>query len=41
LEVNLVPRNDVSLAFHDRRGYVEVGRLGDHAHLVSLMEKHL
>ena len=41
LEVNLVPRNDISLAFHDRRGYVEVGRLGDDAHLVSLMEKHL
>jgi uncharacterized protein len=41
LEVNLVPRNDGSLAFHDRRGYVEVGRLGDAAHLVSLMEKEL
>ena len=41
LEVNLVPRNGVSLAFHDRRGYVEVGRLGDEAHLVSLMEKRL
>jgi predicted GNAT superfamily acetyltransferase len=39
LEVNVVPRNDVSLAFHDRRGYVEVGRLGDEAHRVSLMEK--
>ena len=41
LEVNLVPRNDASLAFHDRRGYVEVGRLGDEEHLVSLMEKPL
>ncbi|HEX6249206.1 MAG TPA: GNAT family N-acetyltransferase [Nocardioidaceae bacterium] len=41
LEVNLVPRNDASLAFHARRGYVEVGRLGDPAHLVSLMEKRL
>jgi len=41
LEVNLVPRNDASLAFHDRRGYAEVGRLGDDAHLVSLMEKRL
>lgn len=41
LEVNLVPRNDASLAFHDRRGYVEVGRLGDGDHLVSLMEKRL
>jgi predicted GNAT superfamily acetyltransferase len=39
LEVNLVPRNDASLAFHERRGYVEVGRLGDPAHLVALMEK--
>jgi predicted GNAT superfamily acetyltransferase len=39
LEVNLVPRNDASLAFHDRRGYQEVGRIGDAAHLVSLMEK--
>ena len=41
LEVNLVPRNDASLAFHDRRGYVEVGRLGDEGHLVALMEKRL
>lgn len=41
LEVNLVPRNDVSLAFHDRRGYVEVGRLGDDTHVVSLREKTL
>ena len=41
LEVNLVPRNGVSLAFHERRGYVEVGRLGDEQHLVSLMEKPL
>ena len=39
LEVNLVPRNAASLAFHERRGYVEVGRLGDEEHLVSLMEK--
>jgi predicted GNAT superfamily acetyltransferase len=41
LEVNLVPRNEPSLAFHERRGYVEVGRLGDATHLVSLMEKTL
>jgi uncharacterized protein len=41
LEVNLVPRNDPSLAFHAGRGYVEVGRLGDEQHLVSLMEKRL
>jgi predicted GNAT superfamily acetyltransferase len=41
LEVNLVPRNDASLAFHAGRGYVEVGRLGDEQHLVSMMEKGL
>jgi uncharacterized protein len=41
LEVNLVPRNEPSLLFHERRGYVEVGRLGDEQHLVSLMEKRL
>lgn len=41
LEVNLVPRNDGSLSFHARRGYAEVGRLGDESHLVSLMEKQL
>jgi uncharacterized protein len=39
LEVNLVPRNDASLAFHARRGYDEVGRLGDQRYLVSMMEK--
>jgi len=39
LEVNVVPRNEASLAFHERRGYVEVGRLGDPDHLVALMEK--
>jgi uncharacterized protein len=41
LEVNLVPRNEASLAFHERRRYAEVGRLGDQEHLVSLMEKPL
>jgi len=41
LEVNLVPENRPSLAFHRARGYVEVGRLGDEAHLVSLMAKTL
>ena len=41
LEVNLVPRNEASLGFHARRGYVEVGRLGDEEHLVSMMEKQL
>jgi len=41
LEVNLMPRNDVSLAFHTRRGFVEVGRLGDENKQLSLMEKRL
>ena len=41
LEVNLVPRNAAWLAFHARRGYVEVGRLGQDDHVVSLMEKSL
>lgn len=39
LEVNLVPRNEASLAFHTRRGYDEVGRLGDERYLVAMMEK--
>lgn len=41
LEVNLVPRNEPSLAFHAGRGYVEIGRRGDPEHLVSLMTKQL
>lgn len=41
LEVNLLPPNDASLAFHGARGYLEVGTLGDDEHLVSLMEKKL
>ncbi|QWZ07888.1 GNAT family N-acetyltransferase [Nocardioides panacis] len=41
LEVNLVPRNDASLAFHAARGYREVGRLGDDEHLVAMLEKPL
>ena len=41
LEVNLVPRNEPSLAFHAARGYVEVGRLGDEQHLLSMLEKQL
>ncbi len=41
LEVNVVPRNDASLAFHAGRGFLEVGRLGDPDHLVALMEKPL
>ena len=41
LEVNVVPPNRASLAFHGARGYVEVGRLGDERHQVALMEKAL
>ena len=41
LEVNLVPPNEPSLSFHGARQYVEVARLGDEDHLVSLMEKIL
>jgi uncharacterized protein len=41
LEVNLVPPNEPSLAFHRRRGYAEIGRLGDDQHRVVLMEKVL
>lgn len=41
LEVNLVPPNESSLAFHGRRGFTEVDRLGDPAKLVSLMAKEL
>ncbi len=41
LEVNLVPRNDASLAFHQGRGYAEIGRLGDDEHLVTMMTKEL
>src|SRR5262245_27668768 len=31
LEVNVVPPNEPSMAFHAARGYVEVGRLGEDA----------
>jgi predicted GNAT superfamily acetyltransferase len=41
LEVNLRPRNDASLAFHSRRGFAEVGRLGDEQKMVAMMEKRL
>ncbi len=42
LEVNLRPRNDGSLRFHARRGFVEVGQLEtDYGALVSLMAKKL
>lgn len=41
LEVNLDPPNEPSLAFHRRRGYVEVGQDLYDGHLVSLMVKEL
>ena len=41
LEVNVDPPNLGSLAFHERRGYREVGRLGDPGHVVGLMAKEL
>lgn len=41
LEVNVDPPNDASLAFHAARGYVEVGRLGEPGHVVSLQAKPL
>jgi predicted GNAT superfamily acetyltransferase len=42
LEVNLQPRNEASLAFHDRLGFVEVGQQDtDYGFLVSLMAKPL
>ena len=41
LEVNLEPPNEPSLAFHRRRGYVEVGQAMAGDHLVCLMAKEL
>ena len=41
LEVNLDPPNEPSLAFHRRRGYVEVGQDDGTGHLVALMAKEL
>ncbi|MEP6649566.1 MAG: GNAT family N-acetyltransferase [Lapillicoccus sp.] len=41
LEVNVDPPNLGSLAFHERRGYIEVGRLGEPGHVVGLMAKEL
>ena len=41
LEVNTDPPNEPSLRFHRRRGYTEVGRLGEPGHVVSLMSREL
>jgi hypothetical protein len=42
LEVNLRPRNDPSLAFHERLGFAEVGQQEtDYGALVSLMTRPL
>ena len=41
LEVNLDPPNEPSLAFHRRRGYVEVGQRVSGGHLVSMLAKTL
>ncbi|HEX2893518.1 MAG TPA: GNAT family N-acetyltransferase [Marmoricola sp.] len=41
LEVNLDPPNEPSLAFHRRRGFVEVGQDDSSGHRVSLMVKDL
>jgi len=39
LEVNVDSPNVGSLAFHEHRGYLEVGRRGEPGHLVGLMAK--
>ena len=39
LEVNIDPPNEPSLAFHRRRGFVEVGQQGPAGHRVSLMAR--
>lgn len=41
LEVNSLPPNLPSLAFHRRRGYHDVGEIGDHLKRVTLMAKEL
>lgn len=42
LEINLEPRNDTSLAFHESLGFEEIGQqLTDYGVLVSLQTKHL
>jgi predicted GNAT superfamily acetyltransferase len=42
LEINLEPRNDISLAFHESLGFEEIGQqLTDYGVLVSLQTKYL
>lgn len=41
LEVNADPPNQASLRFHARRGYAEVGRLGDPGHVVVMLTREL
>jgi predicted GNAT superfamily acetyltransferase len=40
-DVNLAPRNDASLGFHQARGYREIARLQHPEKLVALMSKEL
>jgi predicted GNAT superfamily acetyltransferase len=40
-EVNLEPRNEVSLAFHARRGFAEVGTLDHGDHRVAMLARTL
>ncbi len=41
LEVNAVPPNEASMAFHLARGFIEVGTLGDETKAVALLTKEL
>jgi uncharacterized protein len=41
LEVSWVPPNEGSLAFHARRGFAQIGTLGDETKAVVLMSKDL
>ncbi len=41
LEVNTVPLNEGSMAFHVSRGFVQVGTRGDDAKAVALLSKEL
>ena len=41
LEVNVLPPNEASLAFHTGRGFAEVGRVADDSKQVAMMQKVL